>query len=250
MAKTPMKLKDMLLTSNDYVGLKLGCVSAEKLPYKDRRELVALLKTSYADWGMEELFAACPSRRNLYVFRLFSGKRVVASRQVLLVRQNRLAPLWAQEIAHTLGINNYAVGSRAIVHPDYRDQGIGSRMVSSINERIFMDNQLDVMLGSSTSLGAIALYLRMGANIWRGDIDNLPFNNGVEQKHTIFAELLNHKEFRLTRFNQPIRYLYHKEAVSHAWYDYLWTNQKPCAAAMIANDKLVNTCTIQQNTHR
>jgi len=233
-----MKLKTMPLTSSDYVGLRMECTAADKLSDRAKRELMALLNTSYADWSMEELFDSYPSQRHLYVYRLYSRARVVASRQVLVVKQNHLAPAWAKQLSHTLNIETYAIGSRAIVHPDYRNQGIGSRMVSSINERVFVDHDLDVMLGSSTSLGAIALYLRMGANLWREDIDSLPFKNEVEQKEAIFVQLLKNPELRLVRFNQPLRYLYHRDVFPSSWVDYLWSNEIACTSAMIANTKI------------
>jgi len=45
-----------------------------------------------------------------------------------------------------------------MVHPDYHNTGIGTFLINKINHDVFTRQRSEIILGSSTSIGAISLY--------------------------------------------------------------------------------------------
>lgn len=188
-----------IIFDNNY-HLKSSFDLVESLSLDERKELLSLLNTSYPFWGLDKIFQNYPSYESLYILRLRDNKGIlIGSRQILIVKNYKLAPSWAKEIAKTLSVQYFAVSSRAIVHPNFRGQGIGTKLIQKLNQKIFSEHNIEVIFGSSTSLSAIALYQRLGAKIWKGDINKI--NGSTTAKN-------NPSHIRMLT---PIRYLYYKD---------------------------------------
>jgi GNAT superfamily N-acetyltransferase len=206
--------------------LRLDCIFCDELSLKERREIAVLLNSSYNEWGIEDVFEKYPTPHQLYVYRLFSDNTLVASRQILLVAQPNMAPFWAQELAASLNLHKFAISSRAIVHPDFQNKGLGTALIKHINRDIYQSHNITTILGSSTRLGAIALYQRLGVKIWREDIEALPFKNPTPEKYPLFCQMLSNHSLRRIRFHNPIRYVYHQHVFPAHWNNYLWHTTK------------------------
>ena len=193
-----MNTTNIILNNDNNYQLKINFDLVKSLSFDEKKELMSLLNTSYPFWGLDKIFENYPSYESLYIFRLRNSKgMLIGSRQILIVENIKHAPLWAQEIAKTLSIQYFAVSSRAIVHPDFRGQGIGTKLVQKLNQKTYSEHNVEVILGSSTSLSAIALYQHLGAKLWEGDINKI---NSIASKN-------NQPR---TRMLTPVRYLYYK----------------------------------------
>ena len=148
-----------------------------------------------------------------YVYRIHLSTACITTtdlsvRDRYIIEDISTAPSWITEIMDADFRGYIAVGSRAMVHPDYRNAGIGTFLINKINHDVFTQQKSDIILGSSTSIGAISLYLRLGAEIWTQDVNRLPFRNNAQQKTQILEHLLSNKLLRDLRLQQPIRYIY------------------------------------------
>ncbi len=182
----------------------------------EKTELLALLNKSYPHFTIENIFNNYSCFDQLYVYRMYLNKTLVASRQFLLLDEFSDAPAWALEMNNLLQAKNYAIGSRAIVHPSLRGQGLGKFLVKKINKELFSSYKANIILGQSTNLTAISLYLQHGANLWKGDISDL----STYQKSIINNKMLSlfHKQSNLsqTRLKNPIRYYYQKRLMTNS----------------------------------
>ena len=157
--QVPTRMKIHNALSVDLISAKYtsSFKQADTLSLPERRDLINLLNTSYSHWGIDQVFEHYPCTKQLYVFRLWTDNQLIASRQILLVDSYEAAPEWSVEMAHALSIHHFAIGSRAIVHPNYRNQGLGHMLVRKINQTVFSTQNISAILGSSTSIGALSL---------------------------------------------------------------------------------------------
>ena len=203
-----MNVSRTRLIEKDYIEYTIQYDAAESLTLPERYELLSLLNTSYPDWGIDEIFENYPCYQQLYILRLYARDILVASRQVLIVESLSQAPNWAQEIAGAMKIQRFAIGSRAIVHPDFRGQGLGTRLVQQLNKEVYLNNSIETVFGSSTSPRAIELYLRLGAKLWNKDL-----SKPDSEKTTAFESITLSKQFAqnktsTVRMQKPLRYVY------------------------------------------
>lgn len=202
---------------------KASFVLAGSLTLSERRELHALLTSSYPDMRIDEIFEDYPCTKQLYVFRLWIDDVLVASRQILIVDSIDNAPAWSVKMADILSIKRFAIGSRAIVHADFRNQGLGSELIQRVNNETYKRHKLDTILGSSTSLTAISLYLRLGARLWRHANNRPHLHDTVMHYEMTYGKNFNHRSKHYARMQYPLHYLYHRPAMNGDWEKYLWT---------------------------
>jgi len=206
-------------------GLEIKCTPIQRLSSTEKHDIFSLFKTTYPDWTHEHIFKQFISATNHYTYSLSINNKLIASRQIHIIENSQLSPSWPQELISSLLINQFAIGSRAIVHPDYRNSGIGTLLVKHINGDVFNNHNVDTILGSSTKLGAISLYMRLGAKIWLNDIYKLPYMNNAQEKIKIFEHLLRTNELKTIRLDRPIRYLYQKHDLPAYPGQLVWPNQ-------------------------
>ena len=194
------------------------------LSLSERQELLSLLNTSYPDWGVDKVFEDYPCHKDLRVFRLRVNDMLIASRQVLIVENPANAPLWALEIADALSTDHFAIGSRAIVHPAFRGQGLGTKLVHQVNHEAYTRHGVEMIFGSSTSIAAIKLYLRLGAKLWKNDTYKLYTDNSAANI-TALKNLFTQNNKSLARMQTPVRYVYQNlnNAYDQSSNHYLWS---------------------------
>ncbi|MCW9032471.1 MAG: GNAT family N-acetyltransferase [Gammaproteobacteria bacterium] len=183
-------------------------VKAQSLSIVEKEELLSLLNTSYPHWNIENIFDRYPDYEQLYIYRMRFNETLIASRQLLLVNNLITSPIWAKEMAHSLSINNFAIGSRVIVHPDFRKNGLGTHLVEHVNHEAYSRFEVEGILGSSTSLAAISLYLRLGAKLWKDDIQNISSDHTMNINNASLYNILNKNNLSRTRMSFPLRYIY------------------------------------------
>ena len=170
---------------------------------------------------MNRVFEDYPYYKNLYIFRLWIDTVLVASRQILIVDSVDRAPIWSKEMVCALSIKRFAIGSRAIVHPDFRNQGLGSYLVRQVNYDTYTKHDLETVFGSSTSIAAIFLYLRLGARLWEGDINSQCLHDtDTQDAETRSRSFFNNRE-RYSRMGHPMRYVYQRNTKNAIWDNYL-----------------------------
>gem|GEM_PF-5738020 len=219
-----MKTSNALSVDSISAQRKSTFARADSLTLHEKRELLSLLNSSYPDLRMNRIFEAYPCTKQLYVFRLWIDDVLIASRQMLVTNSFGNAPMWAEEMAYALSIKRFAIGSRAIVHADFRNRGLGRELVRWVNHQTYTRHGLDTIFGSSTSIAAIALYLRLGARLWNHDINKLHLRDAITLHEAVRGKLPsnNHRERHL-RMRYPLHYVYHRHAVNSAWDNYLWS---------------------------
>lgn len=205
--------------------IELKRTPARQLFLQDFLAIHSLFRTTYPDWQPEDIFEKYTVPRNQYVYRLFSDKKLIATRQIFIVDNKNSGPAWASDIAGAMTTGRFAIGSRALVHPDFRSSGIGTLLFNMSNHDIFSNRKLTMILGSSTSIGAISLHLRLGAKIWANDIDNLPCRNNSRQKAEILDQLLKSHGLRKMCLQHPLRYIYCRHVLPDGLEKRLWSNQ-------------------------
>ena len=196
---------------------------ASSLCLGEKQELLSLLNTSYPHWEIDNVFEDYPSYKQLYVFSIRCNDKLIASRQFLILDTNTGMPSWVMEMRNILSIRNIAIGSRAIVHPDFRKQGLGSKMVQLVNNEIFSKHSVDTIFGSSTSIAAIALYLRLGAKLFKHDANKLNIDKVPEMNHITYDKMFTQNKLPRLRLQKPIRYVYNKNTATNTWNNQLWS---------------------------
>lgn len=217
----PMNTRINLPVDSIFNPCKMSFVLAESLTLPERRELINLLNTSYGNWGINKVFEQYPCTQQLYVFRLWTNNTLIASRQIMIVDYHESAPEWSLEMARALAIQRFAIGSRAIVHPNFRNQGLGRTLVHKVNQEAFSTHKVDTILGSSTSIGALSLYLRQGIRLWNDDVDDSLLYNLYTYSGTNTSDT-NKKNRDTKRLSQPVRYVYHRPEIQNFNNEYLW----------------------------
>lgn len=139
---------------------------ASALTQDEYKDLLSLYNTSYPNWTLDDVFESDTSLYKRYIFRIFIDNFLVASRQVIVTSMSEKVPGWVRNIGIEQSVNSLAIGSRAIVHPLFRGNKLGTRLVRKLNQEVFSHFKVEMILGSSTSLAAIKLYQRLGAEIW------------------------------------------------------------------------------------
>jgi len=198
---------------------------AESLSAGEKSELLTLLNTSYPHFGYNHIFDNYPCYKHLYVFRLRLNNTLVASRQLLIVDELYKSPAWAIEMNDVLQTQRFAIGSRAIVHPFLRGQGLGSKLVQMVNQEAYSNHGVEAIFGSSTNMGAISLYLQRGAKLWKDDIQKLNPDQ-TSLANNIHLEILFKKiNNPQARMSSPLRYVYRNETANYneKWNPSLYT---------------------------
>lgn len=198
---------------------------AEYLSAVEKAELLTLLNTSYPHFGYNHIFDNYPCYKQLYVFRLRLNNTLVASRQLLIVDELYKSPAWAIEMNDLLQAQRFAIGSRAIVHPFLRRQGLGAKLVQTVNQEAYSNHGVEAIFGSSTNMGAIALYLQRGAKLWKDDINKLRADDITLVNNGNLEILFNKRKKSQEKMSSPLRYVYRNETVNNneKWKSSLYT---------------------------
>lgn len=211
------------INTTDFNMFRTVCDRADQLSSCDIAQLTHLLSYHFKDNIPFKINAILD---RLYIYRVFYGECLIASRQIQIINNRDLVtvPNWVRRMAFALSVDAFAIGSRAIVHPDYRKLGIGASLINVANQDIFTNHNVPTIFGYTTSLGALSLHLQLGAGVWRKNIENLPVTASPDRKYGILQQLLSVKQFRQLPFKYEIRYVYRKNPIPKDWSCYLWYN--------------------------
>lgn len=170
----------------------------------------------------------------VHVFRVFHNNILIAARQIRIILNSdtQHTPQWSARMARKMSLGRYAIGSQLIVHPLHRNVGIGSMLISVSNQEVFVKHKISAILGFTSNLNTLALYLSLGVGVWRESIENLPIDAPATAKYGILQQLISVKQFRKMPFNYPIYYVYENSifknrSMSFLGNNYLWYEQSP-----------------------
>lgn len=186
---------------------------SEQFNIDERTELLSLLKSSYNNYALADIFDIYPSYQHHYVLRMRINNTLIASRQFVIVNDPDNAPGWTWDICHALKINHFAIGSRAIVHPYLRSKGLGTNLVKKGNHEIFSQHGVSTILGSSTNFSAVALYIQQGAELWADDINKLYQELPPSWQHQPVESMLANRHIFTNRLTKPVRYFYRQHTM-------------------------------------
>ena len=211
-------MKTLNTKSFDY---SISLVSS--LSKNEKNDLFKLLTSHYKKMQFDEIFERYEQQDYLYVIQVRQQNKLVASRQLYYVPFVKLAPKWAQKINQKLPYSQFVIGSRAIVAKKYQGCGLGQKLIKQGNNFAFNQLKVPAVLGSSTSLKAIKLYLKLGVNIWQPSFESLPSSITSECQSTVFENLISASSFINARLAKPIRYIYFKDKPPYNLIDNLYT---------------------------
>jgi hypothetical protein len=212
---------------------------AVSLSDEEKMELLALLKTSYPHFSLDQVFNHYPCKENLYVYRMRLNNTLVASRQFLIIDESSESPSWVRNMNEVFQYQRFAIGSRAIVHPILRGFGLGSKLVKNVNKEIFDNHNIEIIYGSSTNLSAITLYLRLGAKLWKGDTISLFPETVSPASRTALYNQQTRKTITHKRLASPVRYYYQNNSIKSdtSWNRHHVSGNKNRPVALIAQSR-------------
>lgn len=158
-------------------------------------ELESLLNQAYHNGHMYPDLLADIERRP-EIFQLFlartdgqiAGVRVVETKRYEEVDYLGLLPVH---------------GKRFTVHPDYRGQGIGKRIVDAGKQYCFEELDLQALFGQSGEAGALAMYGREGAMYHLESILGQTHKWTPEQHLIFFREFITNPVFKKNGYRFP-----------------------------------------------
>lgn len=198
---------------------------AKEITIKQKQDLLTLLNSHYKTMTLNDVFGDQEYLENLFVLQFTHNNKVIASRQIYFVPFIKMAPLWAQNIARQANIKHFAIGSRAIVDPNYQNLQLGRRLIEKGNQYAFDTLKVEHVFGSSTSIGAMSLYLRLGAYMWKPSL-SASLSKSKNQAVSFFKYLTTTKEYRLLRLDKPISYIYFNKVFDAHLRPLLYQNPK------------------------
>lgn len=212
-------------------ALSFDIINAKAISLKHKSSLLNLLNRHYKTLTLNDLFEHNEHLENLYILEFKYNNQIIAARQIYFVPFIKMAPQWAQDIAKHFNIKRFAIGSRAIVHPDFQNLQLGRRLIRKGNQYAFNHFKVNCILGSSTSIGAMALYMKLGAYMYKPSLSSLPLKP-KKRVLPLFKRLTSSREFKLLRLDVPLKYIYFNVPIPKNMVPFLYQNPKP------KNDKI------------